>query len=328
VRTAVDEAKRVVDQALQAGAEVLELDPQDRYGCRKWLNKNQPDPLAEERQQLQAARANVEAIGHALLDGLAAWRAAQERAAQAENAGKMLVCDEDYARAIRLWEETGQLCQASLDKLRQAASTPPRTPHARALAQDAASIQERVEQRLAHGQEQRQHYCQQLEQLQDRYREAQDAEHHAHSRAAWRTARDAYGEVLALNPTYQPAMKGYHRCQSEVNKPARPWWPYALAAALGIVLVGFLAWFFGVGPGSRAEIVPTPTQATIVTGPAITPVLTPVTITSSPGHPAPPYDRVLVTSTIGGTPGRAANRTRTRRASCWRVARNCKWLTL
>jgi hypothetical protein len=77
-------------------------------------------------------------------------------------------------------------------------------------------------------------------------------------------------------------MKGYHRCQSEVNKPARPWWPYALAAALGIVLVGFLAWFFGVGPGSRAEIVPTPTQATIVTGPAITPVLTPVTITSSP----------------------------------------------
>ena len=282
VRTAVDEAKRVVDQALQAGAEVLELDPQDRYGCRKWLNKNQPDPLAEERQQLQAARANVEAIGHALLDGLAAWRAAQERAAQAENAGKTLVCDEDYARAIRLWEETGQLCQSSLDKLRQAASTPPRTPRAGALAQDAASIQERVERRLAHGQEQRQHYGQQLEQLQDRYQEAQGAEHHAHSRAAWRTARDAYAEVLALNPTYQPAMIGRQRCQSEVNKPARPWWPYALAAALGIVLVGFLAWFFGVGPGSRAEIVPTPTQATIVTGPAIAPVLTPVTITSSP----------------------------------------------
>ncbi len=303
VQAVLTEAQDLVAQALKASDEIMEWDPDDLYGQRKWSDKNKPDPWKEERKQLVACKDSVTTIGQALLDGLADWRDAQQSKTLAEQASQPpLTDDERYKQAIRCWENTAALCQQALGKLSPAFSTASLLPRADALKKDAEGVQKKIKDLSAHSQEMAGHFRGELDKLIlvengepiGAYAAAQKAENpldpanSPKTCAQWRMVLGSYAAVLEINPDYELAKKGRERCQKQVDALCRPtpWWVYALGA-LGVVMVGFLAWFFGLGPGAApAPTTPTITPTRMIISPTSSPL--PIILTSTPSPTAGP----------------------------------------
>lgn len=281
-----EQTKHRIEQLIRTNSQIKELDPDNLYGLRRWLDKNNPDPLEEELEQFQAYKAALDATGHPLVDGLTRWQDAQEYAKQARSAQEKLEADEDYERAIRLWDETEGICHAAVERFESALGQDAPIPAVQVLQKRAQDALEAARSLEDESQGHAEHLEHELEMIQETYKEAIHAENRAQSCQQWRAAESAYGGVLEINSEYQPARKGRQRCMREIEETCsrRPWWVYALAAP-AVLVVSALAWFAvggNLGPAPQPSPTPSPNPGIVI------PTMTPTPVESA--TPTPEID--------------------------------------
>lgn len=281
----IAEGKKTLEETLAVNQELKRLDADNLYRLRDWMDPAQEDPLLEKQRQLQAYQTNLETIGDALLNGLAGCATADAKAEEASNVYEQRETEEDYERAIRLWGEAVRCYDAALERLQVATSTPPQTSRARVLAEDARRIEQQVMEQRAQAEKSAQQRQEDLERIRRLRQEARqlyrDWDFHA--------AKERYEEILApnLNPRDSQTIEGRRDCERRIREEESrpPRWPYYVLGALGVVLIGFLIWFFGFGPGASGDVVEpthTPTQVLVTQPPTFTPTSPPPTATPTP----------------------------------------------
>ncbi|RLC91916.1 MAG: hypothetical protein DRI79_01785 [Chloroflexi bacterium] len=287
----IAEGKKALEATLATNRELKRLDADNLYRLRDWMDPSQEDPLLEEQRQLQGYLTNLDTIGDALLDGLAGCAAADKKAEEALQVYEQRETEEDYERAIRLWEEAVHSYDIALERLQVATSTPPQTSRARVLVEDAREVEQRARERRARAEENARRRQSDL----DRIRQLRQEARQLYRDWDFHTAKERYEEILALNPSDPQARKGKLDCEREIREEEStpPRWPYYVLGALGVALIGFLIWFFGFGPGAPgAGVEPTltPTQVLVTQPPTRTPTPSPPTATptSTPTPTATP----------------------------------------